>query len=104
MVVRTTRGSIFGGYADTQWRPSDLHNAKFYGSAQACLFRFVDESKKSTQAKNKTTPRLKVYKWTGKNRYIQLCDTAHKMFAFGGGGTDGAFGLCVEEDLSLIHI
>ena len=27
-----------------------------------------------------------------------MCDVTHKMLAFGGGGDDGAFGLCVEED------
>jgi hypothetical protein len=88
MVVRTTRGAVFGGYADSPWQKSEMANARFYGSAQASLFSVAP-----------TNPdKVHVYKWTGKNRYIQLCDVAHKMLAFGGGGDDGAFGLCIEED------
>jgi TLD len=47
----------------------------------------------------KTT--VKCYRWTGANRYIQLCDVKHKMLAFGGGGTDGSFGLCVTHDFQV---
>lgn len=82
MVLRTTKNYIFGGYADSCWESQPHGGSIFYGSAQACLWRFVDS--------------LNVYKWTGANRYIQLCDVSHKMVAFGGGG--GSFGLCVEQD------
>ena len=41
---------------------------------------------------------LKVFKWTGKNRYFQLCSVSNQRLAFGGGGLDGNFGLCVEGD------
>jgi hypothetical protein len=87
MVIRTTRGAVFGGYADSAWNTNSSGSARFYGGASACLFSLTPG-----------TDKLKVYKWTGKNRYIQLCDVTHKMFAFGGGGQDGAFGLAVEED------
>lgn len=90
MVVRTTKGAVFGGYAESAWQSRELGNAKFYGSAQACLYSIQPG-----------TDKLNVYKWSGKNRYIQLCDTGHKMLAFGGGGIDGAFGLCVEEDFQM---
>ena len=86
MVIRTTRGAVFGGYADSPWQSRHHGNTKFYGSAQACLFSVGTDNK------------LNVYKWTGKNRYIQLCEVSTKLLAFGGGGDDGAFGLCVEED------
>jgi hypothetical protein len=36
------------------------------------------------------------YRWSGANRYIQLCDPQHKMFAIGGG--NGTFGLCIQQD------
>jgi TLD len=49
--------------------------------------------------RGKTT--VKWYRWTGANRYIQLCDVKHKMLAFGGGGTDGSFGLCVTHDFQV---
>jgi hypothetical protein len=42
--------------------------------------------------------KIKVYKWTGINRYIQYCDITHRILAFGGGGESGSFGLCVEKD------
>ena len=86
MVIRTTRGAVFGGYADSPWQSRHHGATKFYGSAQACLFSVGTDKK------------LNVYKWTGKNRYIQLCEVSTKLLAFGGGGDDGAFGLCVEED------
>jgi len=95
VVVRTTKGAVFGGYADSPWRPMEL--AKFYGSAQACLFSVKEPDVPFTQVQNPKSL-LNVYRWTGKNRYIQLCDTSSKMLAFGGGGSDGAFGLCIEED------
>lgn len=99
MVVRTTRGAVFGGYADSPWRPSQMGSARFYGSALACLFS-VKEPEKTYEGGVVKSPKnlLNVYRWSGKNRYIQLCDSSSKMIAFGGGGSDGAFGLCVQED------
>lgn len=90
LVLRTTRGAVFGGYADSPWNSQDHGNARYFGSAQACLFSVISG-----------TDTLKVYKWSGCNRYIQFCDVAHKMLAFGGGGEEGAFGLCVEEDFQV---
>ncbi len=97
MVVRTTRGAVFGGYADSPWRHVESGSARFYGSAQACLFTVKDPEKPTDRLKSPTNL-LNVYRWSGKNRYIQLCDTTSKMLAFGGGGVDGAFGLCLQND------
>jgi len=80
IVVQCTRGTIFGGFVDSQWNTS---NDGFYGSAQAFLFKCDDDDK------------IKSYKWTGVNRYIQFC-AANKVIAMGGGG--GSFGLCIEDD------
>lgn len=97
MVVRTTRGAVFGGYADSAWHSNHLGNAVFYGNASAALFSIIDpEGQNGPPRPNQKG--VKVYRWSGKNRYIQLCDVSSKMLAFGGGGADGAFGLCVEED------
>jgi hypothetical protein len=95
VVVRTTKGAVFGGYADSPWRPMEF--ARFYGSAQACLFSVEEPGVPIDQVQNPKSL-LNVYAWSGKNRYIQLCDTSSKMLAFGGGGSDGAFGLCIQED------
>lgn len=87
LVVRTSRSEILGGFADSPWEPPTVGGARFYGGATASLFRVDPETRK-----------VLYYKWTGTNRYIQLCDVNNRMLAFGGGGDDGAFGLCVEQD------
>ncbi|GKZ01511.1 oxidation resistance protein 1 [Mayamaea pseudoterrestris] len=92
MVVRTSRNQIMGGFADNAWKV-DSGAASYYGGPEACLFKIVKD--------NDNESRVKAYKWTGRNRYIQLCDHAHKMLAFGGGGEEGAFGLSVEQDFLL---
>jgi TLD len=103
-------------------------SANYCGGPESCLFRIVQDSNNNdcrtdanttTAGKNDdntvsvteetsqnlpshttTTQITKVicYRWTGANRYIQLCDAKHKMLAFGGGGMSGAFGLCIEQD------
>ena len=91
LVVRTTKGEILGGYADTAWNHHYHHknaSPEFFGSAQACLFQIRPNDQTAT-----------VYKWTGANRYIQYVDASNKMIAFGGGG--GSFGLCVERDFQF---
>eukprot|EP00535_Pseudo-nitzschia_heimii_P006707 CAMPEP_0197181056 /NCGR_PEP_ID=MMETSP1423-20130617/5448_1 /TAXON_ID=476441 /ORGANISM="Pseudo-nitzschia heimii, Strain UNC1101" /LENGTH=466 /DNA_ID=CAMNT_0042631225 /DNA_START=149 /DNA_END=1549 /DNA_ORIENTATION=- len=99
MVVRTSKGDVFGGYADSPWhsrRNSSM--AKFYGSASSCLYSFSSTlTPYSTSSSPESSP-IHVYRWTGKNRYIQVCDVSNKMLAFGGGGDKGAFGLCLQED------
>ena len=109
LVVRTTRNELFGGYADTRWegrhRRQQAHD--FYGSAQACLFRFPNYNDNnhdgtmppsSSMGIRKKKEEIIIYKWSGANRYIQLCDVVKRTVAFGGGGDEGDFGLCIEDD------
>ena len=99
MVVRTTKGDIFGGYADAPWHSrQNSSTAKFYGSASSCLFSFNSNLGKDSTSSSPPSCAIRVYRWTGKNRYIQVCDVSNKMLAFGGGGDKGAFGLCLQED------
>ena len=89
MVVKTTRGEIFGGYADAPWHSRQSHaTAKFYGSASSCLFSFpsslstpsslslpspATKSKdgnnngehRSTPSSSSSSSILDVYRWTG---------------------------------------
>ena len=106
LVLSTSRGEIFGAYADSPWE-NQHHSlgATFYGSAQASLWRLLPSSAgtiSSTSSRSsregRNGSRIAVYKWTGANRYIQICDPQAKLIAFGGGGEDGEFGLCVEDD------
>lgn len=89
LVIRTTTGEVFGSFADSEWRAQhSAHQARsFYGGGQSRLFKIL-----------KTNNDVKIYKWTGANRFFQICDYEKKMLAMGGGGTDGAFGLCVQDD------
>ena len=98
LVVRTTHGRLFGGYADTRWEAKHSRRSAndFYGSAQACLFRF--DLSGASDATTEDNISVSVYRWSGINRYIQLCDSTKRALAFGGGGDDGYFGLCIEDD------
>lgn len=88
LVIETTKNEIMGAYVNSSWESQGIGgSAQFYGSAQACLFSI-----------SKDTGEVKVFKWSGKNRYIQVCDIHHKLIALGGGGEEGEFGLCVEDD------
>ena len=109
LVVKTTEGQLFGGYAESRWeaRHKNRQADGFYGSAQACLFRFprcggnddlIDKDETSSAVFSSDDNEVVMYKWTGANRYIQLCDAAKRTVAFGGGGDDGDFGLCIEDD------
>ncbi|KAL7437282.1 hypothetical protein ACHAXH_005682 [Discostella pseudostelligera] len=116
LVVKTTTGCVFGGYADTRWEARHVrrHASEYYGSAQAFLFRFPNYvSSKSLSDEEKEEGEnhaveievgesnendVIIYKWSGANRYIQLCDASRKTIAFGGGGEEGDFGLCIEDD------
>lgn len=102
LVVKSTAGRLFGGYADTRWeaRHKNRQADGFYGSAQACLFRFphCGEAMTSDESNLEDDNEVVIYKWSGANRYIQLCDAYKRAVAFGGGGDDGDFGLCIEDD------
>ena len=91
LVVRTSRNAVFGGYADSVWEPFLKGGASYFGSAKACLFKIEPAS-------NGGDGKVKAFHWSGANRYVQLCDPSNRMLAFGGGGDEGEFGLCVEDD------
>jgi hypothetical protein len=91
LVIETTEREVMGAYVNSPWvNQGGNATTAFYGSAQACLFS-IDQD----------THEVKVYKWSGCNRYIQVCDIHSKLLAFGGGGKDGEFGLCVEDDFRM---
>ena len=160
LVIRTTRGAIFGGYAGEAWTCGADHHHSYYGNNETRLFTFdindhVGQSQSNTQkvadtndnaktmslplpsikqSLSKTSapagstalqpirkppllqrmgkslvddddddegealPPIQVYNYTGMNRYIQFSDSSRRMLAFGGGGEEGAFGLCVEQE------
>lgn len=99
IVLRTDKGDVMGGFADTAWNHPSHGNNNFFGGTKSCLFSVIKHEKmqdKSKPATNDST--VKVYNWTGSNQYMQLCDTARKRLAFGGGGGNSAFGLIVQDN------
>jgi hypothetical protein len=91
MIIRTSRNEVFGAFADEAWEQPNLAGVQYHGGPCACLFSIPDVTK----------AKVKAYRWTGANRYIQLTDIHRMQLAFGGGGEEGSFGLCVESDFRL---
>jgi hypothetical protein len=96
LIIETTKGHKFGGYAECPWESQGGGiGGVFYGTSQSCLFSF---RKKQPTPTDGTDEELLVYKWSGANRYIQLIDVYNKLIAFGGGGKEAEFGLCIQDD------
>ena len=102
LVIKTTRGEILGGYTECPWE-SQPCGSVFYGSGHPFLFGIKDNhiGVMDNDENNKgVADELKVYKWTGSNHYMQMCDVHSKKIALGGGGGAGMFGLCIEDDFA----
>ncbi|KAL0568957.1 oxidation resistance protein 1 [Marasmius crinis-equi] len=80
VIVKDSDGMLFGVYLG-----DGLHKGKgYYGSGESFLWKY-EESKNV----------LDVYKWTGKNEYVALCEGEYLSF----GGGDGTYGLYIDESL-----
>ncbi|KAI0665525.1 TLD-domain-containing protein [Trametes maxima] len=81
LVVRDTNDAVFGA-----WMGEGVHPSKgsYYGSGESFLWQLSGND------------RVRVYKWTGKNDYVALCETDYLSF----GGGDGHYGLWLDETLS----
>lgn len=99
LVIRTKSGSIFGSFADTEW--GQRFNSKqksFYGKGESFLFSVKDARYSEDDKYQEGVNQLKVFKWTGRNYYIQLCDVNEERIAMGGGGSH--FGLCLQDNFT----
>mmetsp|Transcript_28285 Transcript_28285/g.32529 ORF Transcript_28285/g.32529 Transcript_28285/m.32529 type:complete len:548 (-) Transcript_28285:128-1771(-) len=115
LVVKTYQGSVFGGFADRRWNIKACVGNRFYGSGEAFLFRVKKKEHKDT---SNVLPKSQgclntdaiiapkvgddnesvlIYKWTGDNNFCQMFDADQGIVAMGGGGSDGSFGLCLED-------
>lgn len=88
IAVETTAGEIFGCFANNKWE-APQGALRFFGSGECFVFR-ATESKIILPAE--------VYKWTGQNSLFQLLENETGKLAMGGGGADGAFAFCLEDD------
>ncbi|KXN87828.1 Oxidation resistance protein 1 [Leucoagaricus sp. SymC.cos] len=82
-VVKDADGIIFGAWMGDGLRMS-RGNEKYYGSGESFLWKWVEADEE-----------LRVYKWTGKNDYVALCEP--DFISFGGG--DGSYGLYLDDTL-----
>ncbi|KAG7098010.1 hypothetical protein E1B28_005318 [Marasmius oreades] len=80
VVIKDSGDQLFGVYVGDGVK----RGKGYYGSGESFLWK-----------KESLKDQLEVYKWTGKNDYVALCDG--EFLSFGGG--DGAYGLYVDESL-----
>ncbi|OCH86253.1 TLD-domain-containing protein [Obba rivulosa] len=80
VVMRDSGDAVFG-----VWLGEGMHQSKgaYYGSGTSFLWRLLSDR------------RLRIYKWTGKNDYVALCETEYLSF----GGGDGHYGLYLDSSL-----
>ncbi|KAF9462777.1 TLD-domain-containing protein [Collybia nuda] len=81
VVVKDTGDAVFG-----VWMGEDgVHPSRgkgYYGSGETFMWKYVGE-------------KLQVFKWTGKNDYVALCESEYISF----GGGDGHYGLYLDQEL-----
>ena len=96
IVIRTTKGDVLGGYADTPWTGTMGSSAtlgrsmSFFGGGKAFLFAANSEDGKSNDD-------IDFYRWTGGNAFSQICDLERGALGMGGGGD---FGIYVQDDFT----
>lgn len=89
VVVKDARDAIFGAWmGEGLW----LERGGYYGSGESFLWRYHRPSSKDDGLEEGT---LDVYKWTGRNDYVALCEPG--FISFGGG--DGHYGLYLDASL-----
>ena len=107
VVIKTKKGDILGGYADTPWgdqkgSKSLQRTPSFFGNGRAFLFATApDLNEKETELLSQdrlTNDSIFIFNWTGKNEYNQICDKERGSFGMGGGGD---FGWFVERDFTI---
>ncbi|TFK81490.1 TLD-domain-containing protein [Polyporus arcularius HHB13444] len=80
LVVKDSGESLFGA-----WMGEGIHPSKgaYFGSGESFLWQKVGPD------------RVRVFKWTGKNDYVALCEPDYISF----GGGDGHYGLWLDDTL-----
>ncbi|KAK0454161.1 TLD-domain-containing protein [Desarmillaria tabescens] len=81
VVMKDDGDTIFGAFVGDGIRQS--RGRGYYGSGESFLWRY-------------SNCKLSVYKPTGRNSYIALCEPDYLSF---GGGDDGAYGLYIDKSL-----
>ncbi|TFK37228.1 TLD-domain-containing protein [Crucibulum laeve] len=82
VVVRDAGDTIFGVYVGEGLAKGGGRGKGYFGGGESFLWKYTGGA-------------LKVYKWTGKNDYVALCE--YNCLSFGGG--DGHYGLYLDDTL-----
>ncbi|KAF7373637.1 Zn(2)-C6 fungal-type domain-containing protein [Mycena sanguinolenta] len=82
LVIQDADDALFGAWIADGLKRST--RGGYYGGGESFLWRYLPSSGK-----------FDVYKWTGKNDYVALCEAG--FISFGGG--DGHYGLYLDESL-----
>ncbi|KAL0952980.1 hypothetical protein HGRIS_007192 [Hohenbuehelia grisea] len=80
VVVKDAGDAVFGAWMGEGIRTS--RGKGYFGSGESFLWRYVNDQ-------------LEVFKWTGKNDYVALCEPDYLSF----GGGDGQYGLYLDDTL-----
>uniref|UniRef100_A0A6U0TZV2 Oxidation resistance protein 1 n=1 Tax=Pinguiococcus pyrenoidosus TaxID=172671 RepID=A0A6U0TZV2_9STRA len=95
LVVHTTNGEVFGGFATRPWEfKVEEKDAQYYGSGQSFLFRVNEELQDQEDGIVQFWERVSVFPWSGRNSYFQL--SSKNSLAFGAGGA--SFGLYIGRN------
>ncbi|KZT51900.1 TLD-domain-containing protein, partial [Calocera cornea HHB12733] len=84
LAVRDARGGVFGVWIGEKIR---MGGGSYYGSGESFLWKLDKGAKEGDE------PTIKVFKWTGKNEYVALCEDDYISF----GGGDGRTGLYLDS-------
>ncbi|TFK59542.1 TLD-domain-containing protein [Pluteus cervinus] len=80
VIIKDSEDSLFGAWIGEGIKMS--RGKGYYGSGESFLWKY-------------TSDKLQVYKWTGRNDYVALCEPG--FISFGGG--DGQYGLYLDDSL-----
>lgn len=106
LAIETVEGEVFGAFLTQTWRRS--YN-QWYGGGQSFLWTTAapdshgnSKSKRTGDSKNNT--KIRVFPYSFKNNYVQLCDRDRLLVGGGDGGDNYekhcyGFGLALEKDL-----
>ncbi|KAF9218650.1 TLD-domain-containing protein [Gyrodon lividus] len=86
VVIQDARDAVFGAWLSEGVR---LERGGYYGSGESFLWRYHPPQNGEPQGN------LEVYKWTGMNDYVALCEPGFVSF----GGGDGHYGLYLDASL-----
>jgi hypothetical protein len=105
LVIQTSTGETFGGFAEAHWGKLALKtDGSYHGTGRSFLFsidsafRNLQSSPSTVVLPDKDPNQVTIYPWQGVNEYSILCSTRDGgRLCMGGGGKDASFGFCVQD-------